>query len=218
MIVLSFLPFFLFFLACKKEEESIKKDPTGSIIITAFGASIVQGDKDNNFEDSLQVFLAQTLKTPVTVYNRGIGGQTTRDGLARIKKTLDETRPDYTLITLGTNDALLATTFSTPLTETYNNMDAILATCLKNNTKPILSSLTGVDTLKRDLPLRKNLKLVNTAYEQIARKYGIPFLDLDTPLSGHSDFFNSDGIHLNAKGYQVVALEWHNIISKSTGR
>jgi lysophospholipase L1-like esterase len=201
------------FTSCKAEEDKVlKKTFPYPLIITAFGASIVQGDKENNYEDLLQLKLTQALDSTVIVHNRGIAGQTTRDGLNRIRKVLKETNPEYILITLGTNDALRARTSPSILAGTYANMDSIIFLCLQHNTKPILSSLTGIVPSMYDADLSKNLQLINSAYWQIAQKYKIPFLDLFTPLHGQYQFFAADGIHLNAKGYQLVSNEWYKII------
>jgi acyl-CoA thioesterase I len=204
-------------LSCKTEEEEEKANKKYfpfPLYITAFGASIVKGNPENNFEDLLQAKLIQTLDSTVVVYNRGIAGQTTEQGLGRIRTVLKETKPAYILITLGTNDALQAHSNPGILPRTYANMDSIVYICLQHRTTPILSTLTGIDLNKHEATLSKNLQAINSAYRNIAEKYRIPFLDVYTPFNGHPEYFAPDGLHLNAEGYQVLAQKWYDIILK----
>lgn len=197
-------------LSCKKEQILNQDQPRTGLIVTAFGASVVEGSGGNNFEVPLQAKLANSLKTTVTVHNKGIGGNTTKMGLGRIRAVLQETKPEYIIITLGFNDV----NWDWNLPKTQANMDSIILISLNHKAKPILSSLTGLDTLKFSSQIKQRMEAINQVYHQIAHKYNIPFLDLYTPLTGHPDLFTMDGLHPNAAGYQVISEKWHQAILK----
>lgn len=83
----------------------------GRLTILAVGSSSIEGvgasRRELGFVPLLEAGLRQRLPgVEITVVNRGIGGETTAQTGARLRRELDAVRPDLVLWQLGTNDVL----------------------------------------------------------------------------------------------------------------
>jgi acyl-CoA thioesterase-1 len=132
------------------------------------------------------------------VFNAGVSGDTSADGLARISFTLDglPRKPNLVLVGLGGNDMLRG--LSPEATRT--NIDAILKE-LKKRGLPFM--LTGMMASPNMGP--EYAAAFNPIFPDFAKSYGVPlypfFLD---GVLGHRDLQLPDGIHPNAKGVAVI--------------
>jgi acyl-CoA thioesterase-1 len=73
-------------------------------------------------------------KIDATVINASISGDTTSGGKARLAPLLSAHRPDVVVVELGSNDALRGL----PLSETENNLNAILSAAKDNKARTLL--------------------------------------------------------------------------------
>ena len=73
-------------------------------------------------------------KIDATVVNASISGDTTSGGKARLAPLLSAHRPDVVVVELGSNDALRGL----PLSETENNLNAMLSAAKNNNARTLL--------------------------------------------------------------------------------
>lgn len=83
----------------------------GPVTIVAFGSSSTQGvgatTRENAYPAQLEAILRQRLPgVPLRVINRGIGGDTVRQMMARLDKDVIQADPDLVIWQTGTNDAL----------------------------------------------------------------------------------------------------------------
>ncbi len=80
----------------------------------------------------------------LTVYNRGIGGQNSRQGRARFERDVVAMKPDYVFIYFGLNDALNERAL-VPLEEFLRNLRWMIERSRQAGIVPVLSTIHAVD-------------------------------------------------------------------------
>jgi acyl-CoA thioesterase-1 len=167
-------------------------------VIVAFGDSLTAGfgtEPDQNFPAYLQQYLAHD-GYHYRVVNLGVSGNTTKDGLARVKDVL-ALHPVLVIVSLGGNDGLRGS----PVSEMRSNLDTILADISQTHVPIVIGGIT--------LPPNYGAAYVqqfNAVYPALAAKYHaalLPFM-----LQGvwdHPEFMQDDGIHPKSEGYVFVA-------------
>ena len=130
------------------------------------------------------------------VINAGIDGNTTKDGVDRLKDVL-ALHPQIVVVEFGGNDGLRGL----PLTATRQNMDSIVAALLKARIKVVLAGITLPPNYGPDY-----IHQFNGIYSDLARKYHVPLLPfLLTKVYGTPGSMQQDGIHATTQGNQQVA-------------
>jgi acyl-CoA thioesterase-1 len=173
------------------------KDRSHWPVIVAFGDSLtaVDADEGQSYPDYLQKDLIRD-GYDYRVVNLGVGGNTTKDGLARIKDVLMQ-HPALVIVGLGGNDGLRGE----PVDQMRTNLDRILAILTGQHIPVILGGIT--------LPPNYGQVYVqkfNAVYPELARKYHVPLLPF--MLQGvwnHPEMMHDDGIHPTGAGNVVVA-------------
>ncbi len=152
-----------------------------------FGDSLVQGVGATSGNDFVSVI---SRKLGVEILNRGVSGNTTRDGLERLQSVIDED-PGTVIILLGGNDYLRRIS----KTETFENLRKIVHAFKSNGTIVILLGVRGgllKDTYRNEFDaFAKQNKLI----------YIPNVLD---GLIGNDELM-SDQIHPNDRGYEIIA-------------
>lgn len=143
------------------------------------------------------------------VYNRGISGDTSDKMLERLDKNALNINPDIVYILVGTNDIARSIDHDVIIGNIaksiekckQNGVQKIVVSGLYPVNKSINSSMVGGRTNKEIKELNGKLK---TKTEQL----GAIFSDLTSVLADKDGNFNKDytydGLHPNAKGYQVI--------------
>ena len=154
--------------------------------IVCFGDSLTRGYGATN-EQTYPYFLQQFTNLPVI--NKGINGNTSRNGLDRIDDIL-QFKNSIVIVEFGANDFFQRF----PVYETKKNMEKIVDILKQNNDIVVLVStennlLKEIHNMLKSLAEEKNVLFVN----------GI----LDEIWDDRSLFF--DDIHPNSKGYKLVA-------------
>jgi lysophospholipase L1-like esterase len=161
--------------------------------IVAFGDSLTFGygaPTDKSYPKTLEE------KINRTVINEGISGETTSDGLARIKEVLEQDKPSLIIIGLGGNDMLKK------INENIikNNLREMIEISKSSSVQVVLlatpkPSLIGVFTSLNDAEF----------YKEIAKEKNIPLINNVYSKWLSKSEYKSDPIHLNEKGYEKVA-------------
>lgn len=155
--------------------------------IIAFGDSLTAGYVDDG-GSSYPRELARLLGTPII--NRGVRGDTTADGLARLEHDVLVDAPSIVLLCLGANDFLLRLDEDTA----FANLGMIVERIQRHGVLVILIGL--------DFPLNSSYA---RRYHQLARDKGCPFVpDVLDGIFGHRELMQ-DQIHPNASGYKLWA-------------
>jgi len=149
--------------------------------------------------------------------NRGISGQTTPQMLIRFRPDVINLKPKVVVILAGTND-LAGNTGPTTVEAIQGNVMSIVELARANHINVVLSSVMPVNdyeirdgkpviqTVRR--PPAKILEL-NAWMKKYAADNGLGYLDYFSAMVDDKGFFKADitydGLHPNAKGYEVMA-------------
>lgn len=131
------------------------------------------------------------------VVNKGISGNTTKDGADRLKDVL-ALQPQIVVVEFGGNDGLRGL----PISVTRQNLDQIISTLLKSGAKVVLAGITLPPNYGSDY-----IQQFNETYTTLARKFRLPLIPfLFKDVYGVPGSMQEDGIHATSKGNQQVAL------------
>jgi len=157
--------------------------------------------------------------------NRGISGQITGEMLGRMKADVIDLHPEAVVILAGTNDLGR----NIPLTVIENNYLMMVDLASLYKIKVIFASVLPVsDYHKNDNPSYERTKdrpplFINALNEWIGKlcaQRNLTYLDYYTSLvdpSGHlKEDLSDDGLHLNSKGYRIMAPLALEAIQKTT--
>lgn len=168
--------------------------PEGGTIL-AFGDSLTLGvgaDNANSYPSVLSALSGRQ------VVNAGVSGETTERGLERLPEQLSRTNPDLLILLEGGNDILRNNDFAA----TKRNLAAMIELALSRDVQVVL---LGV-------PEKALFLGVAPFYADLAEDYQLVFAEqLLATLLRNSDY-KSDPIHLNAKGYRVLAEKIHELL------
>lgn len=168
--------------------------------------TVIAGDSITELFN-MELFDEYTEKTGIKVYNRGISGDTSDRFLKRFSSNILALKPSNLVLLIGTNDLSLKADVSYVL----ENIEKIVE-MTKNelpDTKIILQSVYPVDFVN----IIKNRKIVelNVKLKDFALKESIIYLDIYSLLLDKKGGFNKeytyDGLHPNAKGFEIIAAE-----------
>lgn len=193
--------------------------------IQCFGDSVTFGEIDienGGWVDQLKrnyiAGQASSTRQDTSVYNLGIGGETT-DGLcirfevelkARIKKGLRS----LVMFAYGANDIVIHKNKNiVPLEYFINNLKQCIQKARANDCEVLLIGLTPIDdsidgvTNQHDkLRYVNDIKRYNSALEDLAKETDSFFLNIyDEFISNDkSSLLSSDGLHPNSEGHRVI--------------
>lgn len=144
--------------------------------------------------------------------NRGISGQTTPQMLVRFYRDVINLKPAAFILLAGTND-IARNTGPQTAEMIQDNVQAMAELAKAHNIKVVLCSLTPVSDYGKApqtgrRPPADILKL-NAWLSDYAARTGAIYADYFTPLADEKGFlkqgFSEDGLHPNAKGYELMA-------------
>jgi lysophospholipase L1-like esterase len=207
-----------------------QNDPHG---VTAYGDSITVGElgerrrglglgqrrvlglvTTNNYPALLQKNL-QGLDPAWHVSNRGVSGELTRDGLARLAGVLAADHSGYLLIMEGTNDADRGTDPAVIV----GNLDAMVGLAKANNTLPIIGTIPPI--FRNDPRAQGVVAAANNQIRTLAQSRRITLAEIFNGMNDRSLFGTSpplgteDPLHPNDRGYAVMARIWFDAVQKT---
>jgi len=176
--------YFIFFK--NSEPEVLNRNSKGTTIV-AFGDSLIHGYGSTEGRDFISL-LSQRIGQPII--NLGVNGNTTADGLARLKKVLDKD-PKIVILLLGGNDYLR----KVPVDTTFKNLDSIVKAIQKQGSMVLLLGIRG--GLLKDTFADK--------FEEFAASHKVAFVPnvLDGLIAKNKYMF--DAVHPNDVGYKEIA-------------
>ena len=188
----SFLSLIIFGCSDNNKKITVEK-------ILLFGDSLMSGYGLPE-EDHLSVVLEDNLKSDgynIKVINGSISGNTSLDGLDRIKETLSGLDVDLIILGLGANDMLRKINPK----QTEQNLEKMIKIIQDKNINIILAGM--VASLSNGLGYKKKF---DKAFPNLAKKYDIqliPFLLHGVALKPELNL--SDGMHPNEKGVLIIS-------------
>jgi lysophospholipase L1-like esterase len=184
----------------------------------AFGDSITYGVisrtwfPDKGYVPRLERLLREEF-IPAEVPNRGIPGEQTVEGLARLGAVLEQDKSKYILIMEGTNDM----TGGIPSETAAFNIQEMIKLCLQSGVFPLVATIIPRSDQLWHSGIRQKTLLFNDLIKGIVPSYAVPLVDQYQSFFDYPDGFRalfSDGAHPNEPGYQLMAEEWFEKIKK----
>ncbi len=178
----------MFYMLHRMESHTVITNyPSAGSDIIAFGDSLVVGFGATENHDFVTL-LSQKIGQPIV--NLGVNGNTTKDGVMRLKE-FDKYKPKVVLLLLGGNDALQRV----PPAETFANLRTIILNLQKRGAIVLLLGVRG--------------GIVNTtfpnAFKKLAEDTRVAFVpDVLDGLFADKRYM-SDEIHPNDAGNAMIA-------------
>ena len=182
----------LLLTACSRVE--LKPIPPHGVIL-AFGDSLTVGvgtEKSKSYPAVLSALSGRE------VINAGVSGEVTANGLARLDTILENTTVDLLILLEGGNDILR----NHNLQQTQENLAQMIA----------LAQRYGIDVVLVGVPEKKLFSSVAPFYRELADTYPVVF---EGELMGNllrQPQYKSDAIHLNEKGYRLMAESLYDLL------
>ena len=176
---------------------AVKQDTRNVLVV--FGDSLSAGygvQPGESYPDRLQKKLdAQKLRWRVV--NLGISGDTTMGGVSRIN-TAVAAKPAMVLLELGGNDGLRGL----PLNMTRANMEKMIVAFQAAGARVVLAGMTLPPNYGQDY-----VRGFEKVYSDLAAKHRLPLIPflLAEIITKDLRYFQSDGIHPNAQGAEIVS-------------
>ncbi len=178
-------------------------DPGGNHlnVVAAFGDSITLG---NQCDCPAYPTRMGTL-TGEQVYNAGIGGSGARHSIARTQTVIDQVHPAFMMILYGVNDVCSGVNVDS--IEGY--LGQMVSICKQNHVVPVLA--TYPEPILDYAWAGYRVKLLNQKIRSLAAAQFIPCVDAELAFAAKSEFYNSDGLHPNHLGTELMALAFADL-------
>ena len=149
------------------------------------------------------------------VYNRGVGGYTTKDLLPILSICALELEPKKVFINIGTNDLSDAGESVRDIMERYDQILTILEENLPGVKIYLMAYYpvnpdAAVPELKECLKIRSNEKIAaaNEEVRKLSEKHGQRYIDINDPLKDSRGRLRAEytieGMHINHDGYRAI--------------
>lgn len=182
-----------------------------NLMVVCFGDSITYGYCAEYGKDYVSLFKKKISedfpKDSITIRNRGINGESSRDGLARIDDELVSYSPDIIIMLFGSNDSAYSPWYHVGYEEFSHNYDVILSKIKSAGSEIIL--ITPPPVIEdSEMPFIENSVLDGYCeiVKEKAEKYGLELIDMNKAFREYknlSELFQWDGVHISTEGYQL---------------
>jgi acyl-CoA thioesterase-1 len=170
----------------------------GPAVIACFGDSLTAGyglQPGQSYPDILQRKLDRTGQQ-FRVVNLGVSGETSGDGLARLRAVL-ALKPDLVVLEFGANDGLRGV----PVRAAAGNLERMIRTLRNAGARVVLAGMTLPPVFGADYNRR-----FQAMYCDLAVQYDLTLIPFFLEgVAGHPAFMQPDGLHPNAEGARRVA-------------
>lgn len=172
--------------------------------------TVLLGDSITDFFNYYELFYDFCKSSGQAVYNRGISGDTSDRLLERLNDNVLSIEPKNIVLLIGTNDI----SRGLPLSVSVQNLEKIITDSKK--TCPYVNFIVEAvypinEPMRFRSDKRSNQKIneMNNEFIKICKKYNCVWLDLRDKLSDEQGElkkdFTFDGLHINAKAYEIIA-------------
>ena len=177
---------------------------------------------------SARLGISAQAAAPVLVVNKGIGGHTSKNGLARFERDVVEVKPDHLILYFGINDACNSGKL-VPLPDFNRSMQAMIDRAGQIGVKSVvlvtLNPVVPEYLLERHRThphrdgIKEHVAKYDTAVRELARQNELPIADLSGMIEEHggatlklhslvrneANSKSRDGVHLTEQGYRLMA-------------
>ncbi|GAB7023419.1 arylesterase [Salidesulfovibrio brasiliensis] len=166
--------------------------------LAVFGDSLAEG-YGLKASDALPAVLQRLLRAEgmdITVHNFGVSGETSEDGLARIKTVL-KSKPDAVVIEFGANDFYIGDEPEF----IRENVRALCKAFLDKNIPVLLAGIKAIPDVGEEYKAA-----FDRVFPELAEELGVPlFPDVLAPYFGNPLKTLMDGLHPNESGVESMA-------------
>jgi len=144
--------------------------------------------------------LVQAFVDSARIINRGIPGEETWEGLARLDALLQADRSSYVLLMEGTNDMFAEIA---PEIAAFN-MEEMVKKSFQHGVYPLLATIIPRSDASWEADIQKATRIFNDLVRGIPVKYAIPLVDQFEVFVSHPNGYLplfGDGAHPNETGY-----------------
>lgn len=153
----------------------------------------------------------------VDAINAGVGGNSTRKGLRRLREDVLAKHPNVVVILFGTNDSRVdAPKVHVSVAEYRKNLQAMIKSCRMQNARVILCTLPPIETKAyftrhdRDVfdaqgGLQMIIKRYRDAAVQVSQEARVSLVDLNQLLVKEPSWLSKDGVHPTEEGCEIIA-------------
>ena len=169
---------------------------SGNTVVVAFGDSITRGVAGAVAYPAL---LQGQLANCATVFNAGVRGEQTRNGVNRIDTVLNSFKPTHIIIMEGANDAIWEVSAST----VKFNLGVMITKARLKGAIPILSTVTpntrdpGISDI---IPFKYNPQI-----RALAAEKGVQLVDQYQNVAAQWGALSLEGLHPNTQGATLMA-------------
>ena len=158
----------------------------------------------------------------LTVYNKGIGGQNSRQGRKRFAKDVLALKPDYVFVYFGLNDTLNEPRFLSEK-EYVENLGWMVDQARGAGIKPVVCTIHPIG----EEPLLKRHKKesygaegpngkiarYNKALRKLIKEKKVDVADFQAVVAKKKELVSADGVHLTPLGYKALAECFFNVVA-----
>ncbi len=191
------------------ETDELYANQSAKEFIITFGDSITWDDGFGRYQKELLRLLTQDGRD-VKIYNLGVAGETTVEGVIRLDQYLGNIYADFLLLLEGTNDIHFGISYQT----TISNLERMLNKTIAAGVTPLISNLTPDGTSNE-----YNKRIVNTynpGIKELATQKKVKLVDNYTPLVRDWPAHTDDGLHPNDSGYRIMGQTWFKALPEKT--
>jgi acyl-CoA thioesterase-1 len=172
--------------------------PSATRTIVAFGDSLTSGH-GLPLEQAFPAVLERRLRAqglPFRVVNHGVSGDTTSDGVRRLKAALAE-QPEILILALGANDGLRGV----PVATVRSNLETIIKAAQTANVKVLLCGMEALPFHGLEYTME-----FHRLYDELSAKYDTPRVPfMLAGVIGNQDMLQPDLVHPNSAGAAQIA-------------
>lgn len=163
--------------------------------VVAFGDSLTYGYSLSEGQD-YPTQLASLMGGSYHISNYGINGNTTQDGLERVREMLEKEKPELVILGLGGNDILK----NVNRTETVRNLEEMIEIIQNHNAQVVLLPVPNFNMFGNITGLKDA-----EFYQTVSENKKVPMIENVFSELLSQKKYKVDLIHLNKEGYGLVA-------------
>jgi acyl-CoA thioesterase I len=170
-------------------------------VVVAFGDSITAGTSCDcpSYPDRLANLIGKTVR------NSGSDGSLASHNVERAQSVINSRQPGFMLILYGINDVIHGDNVNGIVEALYQ----MVSICKHNNVVPVLA--TYPQPIRGHTIFAYSTLALNTGIRSLAASEGIKCVDLEAEFNADPALYESDGLHPNDAGTQIVALAFADL-------
>jgi lysophospholipase L1-like esterase len=128
-------------------------------------------------------------------------------GAELVNDILNDYKPGFLLILFGVNDLIMGYGED----EAIANLRLIVQAAINNKTIPVIATLTPVSGEHH--MVASGVERLNVMIRQMASEMNVALVDLDAAFNWNANYLQSDGLHPNALGYELMAATFYDVVN-----